>query len=259
MTGASQSPRPAGAPQGGRARQKNMNDADRSSTYLPYLQEIEPLNALGEEPLRHIAGGSLLRTLARGQILCEKGKRIGGFFCVLSGRVKLSAVNAEGGERVLDLVLPGRIFGQAATILDQPFPVLAQALTEAQILQVSRERIREAMERWPEVASVLLHSLAQDCFRLIHDLEACCLMTAGERLADYLLKEADLSRQAGDRAQVVLPVSKAVVASSLNLTPETFSRELHELARQGLIAVDRRTVLIQSVSRLRGHLEGLSA
>lgn len=231
-----------------------MNDADRSSTYLPYLQEIAPLNTLGEEPLRHIAGGSLLRTLARGQILCEKGNPIGGFFCVLSGRVKLSAVNAEGGERVLDLVLPGRIFGQAATILDRPFPVLAQALTEAQVIQVSRERVREAMERWPEVALALLRSLAQDCFRLIHDLEACCLMSAGERLADFLVKESEGGARTGDRAQVVLPVSKAVVASSLNLTPETFSRELHELVRQGLIQVDRRTVHIPSLNQLRAHL-----
>lgn len=235
--------------------QEPMNDADRSSTYLPYLQDIAPLSALCEEPLRHIAGGSLQRTLARGQILCEKGCRTGGFFCVLSGRIKLSAVNADGGERVLDLILPGRIFGQAATVLDQPFPVLAQALCESQVLQVGRERIREAMERWPAVAMAMLESLAQDCFRLIHDLEACCLMSAGQRLADFLVKESVLGLRNGDRAQVVLPVSKAVVASSLNLTPETFSRELHELARQGLIEVDRRTVHIHSLSQLRTHLE----
>jgi CRP/FNR family transcriptional regulator, dissimilatory nitrate respiration regulator len=231
-----------------------MNDADRSITYLPYLQEIAPLRRLGEPALRHIAGGSLLRTLARGQVLCEKGSRLGGFFCVLGGRIKLSAVNADGGERVLDLILPGRVFGQAAVVLDRPFPLLAQALTESQLLQVGRERVQEAMERWPEVALAMLQSLAQDCFRLIHDLEACCLMSAGERLADFLLKEAELRPRQGDCAQVVLPVSKALVASSLNLTPETFSRELHELARQGLIQVDRRTVHINSVSHLRARL-----
>lgn len=232
-----------------------MNDADRSITYLPYLRGIPSLSELGESPLRHLAGGSLLRTLARGQILCEKGGRLGGFFCVLGGRIKLSAVNAEGGERVLDLVLPGRIFGQAAVVLDQPFPVLAQALSDSQVLQVGRERLREAMERWPEVALAMLQSLAHDCFRLIHDLDACCLMSASERLTDFLIKEAELGGHPDDRAQVVLPVSKALVASSLNLTPETFSRELHELARQGLIQVERRTVHIPSVTQLRERLE----
>jgi CRP-like cAMP-binding protein len=69
-----------------------------------------------------------------------------------------------------------------------------------------------------------------------------------------LVKESEGGDRTGDRAQVVLPVSKAVVASSLNLTPETFSRELHELARQGLIQVDRRTVHIPSLNQLRAHL-----
>jgi CRP-like cAMP-binding protein len=76
-------------------------------------------------------------------------------------------------------------------------------------------------------------------------------MSAGQRLADFLVKESVLGLRNGDRAQVVLPVSKAVVASSLNLTPETFSRELHELAHRGLIQVERRTVHIPSLSRLR--------
>jgi CRP-like cAMP-binding protein len=232
-----------------------MNDADRSTTYLPYLEDIPALRPLDEECLRHIAGGSLLRGLSRGQVLCEKGSQTAGFFCVLSGRIKLSAVTADGGERVLDLVLPGRIFGQAAAVLHQPFPLLAQALSESQVLQVSRERIREAMGRWPAVAITMLETVALDCIRLIHDLEACCLMSASERLVDFLLKEAERSPCHGDRAQVVLPVSKAVVASSLNLSPETFSRELHELARQGLIQVERRTVHIPSLSHLRAPLQ----
>lgn len=244
-----------GLDRNGGSNTPEMNDADRASAYLPYLPGISPLNELEEEPLRYIAGGSLLRSLSRGQILCEKGNKAGGFFCVLEGRIKLSVVNADGGERVLDLVLPGRVFGQASAILDQPFPVLAQALTDSEVLQVARERIREAMERWPAVAMVMLRSLAQDCLRLVHDLEACCLMTAGQRLVDFLIKESEEGHRTGDRGQVVLPVSKAVVASSLNLTPETFSRELHELVRRGLVQVDRRTVHIHSVTQLRAHIE----
>lgn len=227
-----------------------MNDADRSSTYLPLLREIEALSDLPDEATRFVAGGSLHRTLSRGQILCEKGNASAAFFCLLSGRIKLSAISADGGERVLELVLPGRVFGQAAAVVDQPFPFLAQALCESRVLQVSRERIREAIGRWPEFATAMLKSVAQDCFRLIHDLEACCLMSAGERLVDFLITESEDAPGPGDAARLLLPASKAVVASRLNLTPETFSRELHELVRQGLIEVERRSVRIPSLGDL---------
>lgn len=232
-----------------------MNDADRSSAYFALLREIQPLRELPDEAARFVAGGSVLRTLSRGQILCEKGNTSAGLFCLFSGRIKLSAISADGGERVLELVLPGRMFGQAAALLNQPFPLLAQALCESRVLQVSRERIHDAVGQWPEFTAAMLKSLAQNCLCLIHDLEACCLMSAGERVVDLLIKESERVPGPGDAACVLLPTSKAMVASRLNLTPETFSRELHDLAHQGLIVVDRRTVHIHSLRQLRAQIE----
>lgn len=232
-----------------------MHDFDRSIAYLPFIREIPALRGLGEAPARFIAGGGQLRNLTRGQILCEKGTRGAGLFCLLSGRVKLSAVSEDGAERVLELVLPGRVFGQAAAVLDQPFPCLALALTESRVLQLTNERIRDALVHWPEVADVILRCLAEDCFRLLHDLEACCLMSASERLIRFLIEEADSNPGRSDVAALNLPASKALVASSLNLTPETFSRELHDLARLGLVEVDRRNVRIPSLAALRRRLE----
>jgi CRP-like cAMP-binding protein len=52
---------------------------------------------------------------------------------------------------------------------------------------------------------------------------------------------------------VMLPTSKAIVASRLNLTPEHFSRILRELADRGLISIDGREVKILDVSKLREY------
>lgn len=230
-----------------------MNDTDRASAYLPYLREIETLRDLGEQPVRFLAGGSQRRTVGRGRILCEKGSRPSGIHCLLRGRVKLSALSWDGAERVLDLVLPGRAFGQAAAVLDRPFPVLAQAVTDCELLLIGRERLLEAMARWPQVAAALLQTMAQDVYRLIRDLESCCLLSAGERLLDFLIQESEQAPPSGDRARVVLPAAKALVASTLNLSAETFSRELRELARRDLVQVQRRVVHIPSLARLRAH------
>ena len=43
---------------------------------------------------------------------------------------------------------------------------------------------------------------------------------------------------------VSLPVSKATIASRLSLTPEYFSRVLHDLTVAGLISVEGRTVRV---------------
>lgn len=50
--------------------------------------------------------------------------------------------------------------------------------------------------------------------------------------------------------RVSLPVSKATIASRLSLTPEYFSRVLHELAAEGLIEIDKRDIHIPDPARL---------
>ncbi|MFO1371539.1 MAG: helix-turn-helix domain-containing protein, partial [Candidatus Competibacteraceae bacterium] len=48
-----------------------------------------------------------------------------------------------------------------------------------------------------------------------------------------------------------LPASKHIIASRLNLTPETLSRILHSLSESGLIAVKGRRIAVLDMARLR--------
>ena len=52
---------------------------------------------------------------------------------------------------------------------------------------------------------------------------------------------------------VSLPVSKATIASLLSLTPEYFSRVVHDLESRGLIDIDRRDIRIMDAKRLTAY------
>jgi CRP-like cAMP-binding protein len=52
---------------------------------------------------------------------------------------------------------------------------------------------------------------------------------------------------------VSLPVSKATIASRLSLTPEYFSRVLHDLEAAGLVRIDKRDVHILDPKRLASY------
>jgi len=230
-----------------------MNAADREKTCLPILAETPLFRGLDADALRYLAGGCYRRTAARGSMVCEAGAALDGLFVLIKGRVKLAILSAEGAERVVDIVLAGGVFGESAPFLEQPLPVYPEALCDCELMGVSRERLREAVERCPGVALVLLGSLARNVRALTRDLEACCLLSAGQRVARFLLNEAACTEPGPDRGEVSLAAAKVVVASSLNLTPETFSRELHVLARDGLIEVSHRTIRLHSLAKLRGR------
>jgi CRP-like cAMP-binding protein len=66
-----------------------------------------------------------------------------------------------------------------------------------------------------------------------------------------LVRDSDCG---SDQAVTVsLPVSKATIASRLSLTPEYFSKVLHELEAEGLIEIDKRDIRIIDVQRLSDY------
>ena len=94
----------------------------------------------------------------------------------------------------------------------------------------------------------MLAGLSRRLHGLIQDVNAYSLDNGTQRVIGYLLKEAQRDGEA-----VSLPASKAVVASRLNVTPEHFSRILHDLSEQGLVKVRGRAITIPDLARLRDH------
>ena len=228
----------------------------RAIASLALLETIPVFASAPRAALRFLAAGCHPRQAHRGQVLCNRGERLEGFHILEQGRVKLALLSADGGERVLEILRPPRTFGEAAAFLGQPCALHVEALSDARLVFVDIRQVRAAIPHWPEVAELMLRLVAERAQRLLVDLEACCLHSAAQRVAALLLREACPSTTAPDSAQLELPASKILVASSLNLSPETFSRELHALARRGLIRVERRRIQIPSLTSLR-QLGGL--
>ena len=85
------------------------------------------------------------------------------------------------------------------------------------------------------------------------DIEAFALHSGRKRVADYLLQTAGAN---GDRLRpVALPAKKSIIASRLNLTPEYFSRTLHDLIAAGAIEVNGRKITVLDPARL--HQRGV--
>jgi CRP-like cAMP-binding protein len=86
---------------------------------------------------------------------------------------------------------------------------------------------------------------------LVQDVESYALSNGLQRLIGFLLRDVDASTsQAPNTATVSLPASKATIASRLSLTPEYFSRVLHELESAQLVTIDRRDIHILNVQKL---------
>jgi CRP-like cAMP-binding protein len=109
----------------------------------------------------------------------------------------------------------------------------------------------------PRFALRMLAGMSRRLHGLVRDVQAYALDSGVQRIIGFLLQDrADGDGAADVPIAVTLPVSKATVASRLSITPEYFSRVLHELEDAGLVAVDKREITILDAARLARYPNG---
>lgn len=203
--------------------------------------------------IKRLSDSSKLVCFDRGQTVFHAGESGLGLFLVKSGQVKVSILASNGSERVIDVVSPGGTFGEDGLFSSMLSKLNAVMLTKGEIIEIPRKSIDGCLNKCPTLASSMLSHLGSKLCRMVGELENCCLRSARQRVIDYLLMLAneqplDTSQQ---HLNIQLPASKGVTASLLDITPETFSRELNRLNSMGLIKVDRKIIKILDLSGMQ--------
>ncbi|MGB6241765.1 MAG: Crp/Fnr family transcriptional regulator [Castellaniella sp.] len=213
------------------------------------LAQVPLFNELPAADLTPIVHGTSEISARRGEIIFHRGDPCLGFHVVVYGQVKLVFVSASGVERVVRLIGPGDGFGEALMFMGQNYIVTAEALRDTLLLHVGRDVLFEQIDRHPGVARKMLAGLSRRLYSLMGDVEAYTLHTGAQRLIAFLLHQWPGEIEQPFRIEI----SKSIIASRLNLTPEHFSRILRELSERGLIRVRGREFTILDADGLRAY------
>ncbi len=222
-----------------------------------YLRVLPLFSDLSPPELERLALGCQLRRYTRGETIFRVGEPCEEFHVTVTGQVKLYAVSPAGQEKVIELVGPGGSFAEALMFTGRPYIINAQSLNDSLLLSVKKAAVVSEIERDARFAMCMLAGISRRLHGLVHDVQAYALHSGVQRVIGYLLRDVPTDEQgAGESITVSLPVSKSVIASRLSLTPEYFSRVLHELEAAGLIEIDKRDIRILDARRLGQYPQG---
>jgi CRP-like cAMP-binding protein len=231
---------------------------DIQSFDLPrYLGVLPLFSDLSPPELERLARGCQLRRFGRGEAVFRVGQPCEEFHVTVTGQVKLFAVSPAGQEKVIELIGPGGSFAEALMFTGQPYIINAQSLTDSLLLSVSKKAVVAEIEGDSRFAMRMLAGISRRLHGLVRDVQAYSLHSGMQRVIGYLLRDQVAADEVSSAAlTVLLPVSKAIIASRLSLTPEYFSRVLHELEMANLIEVDKREIRIRDPLKLSQHRAG---
>lgn len=217
------------------------------------LRESPLFREATTESLDSLARAGKRLSLAKQAVVLGRGDDVDTLYLICEGGVKQYLLSNTGNARILRILGGGDSFGEEWLFDARSSPLYTETLSDTSLACFPRETILALLREDPAFGIAVVVHLGNRVNRLLGDIEACCLMSARQRTAAYLLGEAG-SR---DRTTATLefPATKAVIASLLDLTPETFSRELHGLQQLGAIRIERRQIEITDRSILRDLAE----
>ena len=216
----------------------------------PLFQAMQP------EELDAILEFATERRVRRGQIVLQKGDSGSSMMAVLTGRMRISSVNAEGKEITLNVINPGQVFGEIALLDSQPRSADATAIEDTTLLVVER---RHFMPFLASNQNLTLRMLAVLCERLRSTsiaLEQIALFDLEARLARLILKlSADYGKATADGIRIELKLSQRDISNLVAATRESVNKQLAEWRDSGVLTFESGYIILHRGEALQALVE----
>jgi CRP/FNR family transcriptional regulator len=185
------------------------------------------------------------RTVPDRTLVLRRGDQVDGVYLVTAGTLRVYYITADGREATLYRVRPGEtcILALTAAFRRERYPAWVE--TEAGPLRfvlLPGEHFRRLYDQEPAFRGFVFEVLSGRVFELMGKLEELGSLRLEQRLAAFLLAEADVDG--------VVSMSQARLAAHLGTAREVVFRAVRSLSARGLVATTRGRVRLLDLAAL---------
>lgn len=195
---------------------------------------------ISEELLLDFGGRKV--SFSKGDQLFQEGQAAQNYYQVVSGEVKMNNYNEDGKEYIQGMFSSGQSFGEPPLFAKVKYPANAEAITDAQVIQLHKEQFLELLEAHPDIHLKITETLAS---RLFYKAMMASEISSQEpehrilRIIDYFKKHVN-KIQGSFTFKVDL--TRQQIADLTGLRVETVIRAMKSLEKKGEIQINNRKV-----------------
>lgn len=215
------------------------------------LQRTVLFGCLTERNLADIGQRAKELHFERGEMLFLSGEQAKGLFVIVTGKVRVFQHNAGGREQVLHVDTDGAVIAEVPVFDDGPYPASAACETDVDVLFLEKADMHEFCAKYPPLAMTALRLMAGRVRRHAQLVEALSFHEVGQRLALFLLAEAESANaSAKGRMSFQLGLSNHQIANRIGSVRDVVARAFARLKHDGLIATKGRMLIILDLPAL---------
>lgn len=208
------------------------------------------------QDLNNVFRGGTKLTFKKGEFVIHPGETPSGVFFIESGLVKAYDISKYGEENLLIIRKSNEIFPLIWAVTGQERNIIYQTLEETVVWRIPRSTFTKKVR---DDATMLMPMLEMtlEMYRLhsehILNLE---YRTVRERLICFLINMSARFGTPTPEGKILIDVAlkQQDIASSINASRETTSRELMRLERLGLIATTQSKITLLDIETLNAAL-----
>ncbi len=217
-----------------------------------FIRTLSIFKGLENNVLDGLLRSATIKQYNKGNLLFLQGEQPNRLYIILNGWVKVYKGNESGDETILQMLTSGDMVLESAVFLNAPYPLNAQVSKKAMILSLPAPIIREQVKNNNSLALNVLNGMSLHSQVLIQDVESIRLKSTTERVGWFFLRL--LIEQGRVTNRVELPYDKSLIASYLDMKPETFSRTLKKFRAKGF-DITKDEVILPNVNSLCGFCD----
>jgi CRP/FNR family transcriptional regulator len=191
------------------------------------LSHTELFGGLSEQSAQLLAHIAIPKTLNKGQTLFVEGEKGMALYLLGTGSIQLTKEGPELRQVVVRVIEPGEVFAEVILFQQDRYPVTAMAVRKSTVLILPRHQFNCLLDN-PSFRGEFIGLLMSKQRYLTERIRFLVAHEVDERFYLYIKEHY------GRRSSLVPGVSKKDLAAAINTIPETFSRLLLKLKKEGL-------------------------
>ncbi len=182
----------------------------------------------------------------KGEVIIRPEDEPSGVFLIEWGFVRAYSITKYGEENLLLVRGSGSVFPLIWAFTGEHRFITYEAMEETSLWRVSKADYADFLDKNPESMPLIL-DMAIEAYRL-HSERVITLSyrTARERIVSFLLVTANrfgVDRKDGSTI-IMAPFRQSDIASSVNATRETTSREINLMKKKGILKIEDSKIVI---------------
>jgi len=214
------------------------------------LEKSTLFGFLDEKVRRGIMGHAISRSFNAGESIFRLGDDGDSMMAVILGTVRISRPTVRGREIILADLRPGELFGEIAVLDGMQRSADARALTNCELLVLTRRDVLEFLKNNPAASMKLMEILCARIRRSDERMAEIAFFNLPVRLAKILL-----SYQPASHGAIKLSLSQTELAEMAGGTREKVNRCLREWQREGILELKNRWTIVLKPQALRELLD----